>query len=445
MTDIEMDKYIINKNTYLSFIKHIQNGGGIKSSVKYDCVPTNKYNNICKESKNGKYNSRNSCINDCDPKYIDHQLTKANIKAETLKFYLFIRYIIKNEHMKVYIKGGNVIGLYILKMIHDKYKHDRHKFKSIFNEFLKLGLMKDWDFVAYTEKNDDDTYKSITSSTRKRLDNIAKKYKLVPRAKTFILYRTEDPILLDNDAFIEIALLDTDNYSTLELPMTTMKAKIDTYNIKYIYMLAKSFLSFTLNKEEFDFDIMKKIIGRLKFKIHPHKDGLYLPKTIDTGGFSDDFVEFIKTITKNNNVLTQFLITQMKDPYRLLYRFPEKNIPKTNKIKHFIKTKLNVSMPSWLIDVDFLVDLINTFAKKLGEKLLDIYTNDDIISVNHFMRGVKFDRTRIEYNTITPENIAILNLIFDKLLNKIKSDKIAIVSGDKNDITTFINFLQTVQ
>jgi chromosome segregation ATPase len=40
--------------------------------------------------------------------------------------------------LNVYLKGGNVLGLQILKMIYIKYKSDDRKFKQVFEKFLTL-------------------------------------------------------------------------------------------------------------------------------------------------------------------------------------------------------------------------------------------------------------------------------------------------------------------
>jgi hypothetical protein len=176
------EKYIKYKAKYLK----LQEAGGQnetkqnkQNKERHECKPENKYLDICIPNPKGQYKSKESCMNDCENKYINHQLIKAHIKGETLQFYLFIKDIIQNEKIDVYVKGGNVIGLAILKMIYNKYKNNDKEFKKCFDEFLKLNLIKDWDFASYTKN-------PITDEYRSKLDDIAEKYKLVPRAKTFI-------------------------------------------------------------------------------------------------------------------------------------------------------------------------------------------------------------------------------------------------------------------
>jgi hypothetical protein len=64
-------------------------------------------------------------------------------------------------------------------------------------------------------------------------------------------------------------------------------------------------------------------------------------------------VDFINQFTSEDKYWTQFLITQIEDPYRLIYRMPEKNIIKTNQIEDFISTNLpKTSKPNWLMDTN---------------------------------------------------------------------------------------------
>jgi hypothetical protein len=443
MNNIQKQSYIINRKKYIN-LSYLHIGGNNKST-RFTCHPDNKYNDICKEDKKGKYKSKNSCLNDCETQFINNHLIKANIKRETTQFYLFIKNIIKNEKMDVYVKGGNVIGLYILKMIYNKYKNNDYIFKKVFRKFLKLNLLKDWDFVAYTKKDKKGICSEINKSYRKKLDKVANKYGLVSRAGTFILYQTYKPILIEDKAFFEIAVLDSVCFSKMELPMTTMKVKIRLNNLKYIYMLSKLFLSHTLNNEDFDFDILKKIISRINVIVHPHKDGLYIPKNkFDKGGLSSNLISFINKFTKGDKSLSQFLITHLQDPYRMLYRLPEKNIIKTNKIRKFIKREVTKHRQSWLIQTDKIVKTIKEFTKKLGNKLLDIYIKGSIDDVSKFMNGVKFNRTKIEYKNFSDNSIKLLNNILKQLIDKMKKDKIKPEVRDKNDIITFINFFITV-
>lgn len=398
--------YNNNNNNNNKIINKIIKGG------RYDCHPTNEYNNICIDNENGKYKSKESCINDCENLYIYDQLKKANLINETVKFYKFIKDIIKNENISVYIKGGNVIGLKILKMIYDKYSNDDEKFKKYFNKFLELELIKDWDFSAYTNNEIDKTY-------REKLNKIAKKYNLVSRASTFILYQTQKPILTDNKALFEISILKEEehNYSDMEIPLTTMKIKVTEFNIKYIFMFAKEFLS-----KEYNFDIIKRMISKISVIINPSENGFYSDTIFDDGNFNKNLLEFINNYKKINKNIPQFLVTHLKDPFRLLYRLPEKNIPKTIKIQKFIDDTFGKTNINWLFDSNFMIKFLNDFTKDFGDYINNIYKkNNNIDDVVKFMEGIKWNRVKIEYTKLLTDNSKKLlnNMLGSDIINKI--------------------------
>lgn len=384
---------------------------------KYDCNPTEKFKDICYENKDGKYKSKESCINECENNYIKHNLTRSNLQKETYKFHGFIRDIIKNEQFKVYIKGGNVIGLKILCMIYNEYKNDDNKFTSCFNKFLKLDLIKDWDFSAYSNVE-------ITKEYRNKLDDIAKKYHLVPRAKTFILYQTKKPLEIDGKPLFEISSLDVEKFSNMELPLTTMKVKITEYNLKYIFMLANLFLLYTKG-ENFDFDILKRILSKIDVIIHQSNNGFYETKNLDTGDLNDDLLNFIKKYDKYDKNLPQFFITHIKDPFRLLYRLPEKNIPKTQKIISFLEKIFNdMRFIEWLIEPEFANKIVEKFIYDFSDELIKRYKNNNIDSVNEFISGIYWVRVEIEYKKLFTDKSKKM------LENMIKP--LALVIGKKN-------------
>ena len=422
---------------------NLQSGGG-NNKMRYECEPKNQFKDICIENEKGKYKSKESCMNDCDTAYINEHLINIKIKGETVKFYLFIKDIISNENIDVYIKGGNVIGLKLLKMIYDKYKNDDKKFKEVFNKFLELELIKDWDFAAYTSKTIDDNY-------RDKLDKIAEKYKLVPRAKTFILYQTKRPILTDDKPLFEISIVqDADLFSKLEIPLTTMKVKVTQYNLKYIYMFAKSFLAYKNNKEDFDFDILKHMLDKIKIIIHPHKKGLYdigeKKERFDRGELNNELIKFIETYSDFDKNFPQFLITQMEDPFRMLFRLVDKNIKKSEKIKEFIKNEMKDDpRQSWLFDSKWLLDKITIFMKELGNKIHNIYittyysTNSlekSLQKVDEFLSGINFGRTEIELDNFSEDGKNLLKLMMGQLIKEIttnyKSDDIKIINKNND-------------
>lgn len=398
-------KYLKYKTKYLL----------LKGAGTHDCHPTNKYSDICIPSNTGHYNTKQSCINDCETKYINHHLITANLKRETSQFYQFIKDLIKNEHARVFIKGGNVIGLYLLKMISKE-----PNFEDLFNKFLKLELIKDWDFMAFTKN-------PISTQYRSSLDAKAANYRLVPRAKTFILYQAKRPILIHGTALFEIAILDSDNYAKLEVPMTTMKIRVNEYNLKYIFMLAKTFLS-----KEYDHGFIKKILSTLTIITHPHKRGFYNPgKDFDTGGLSKEMIEFINDFANHDKGISQFLVIHLQDPFRMLYRLPEKNIPKSERIKEFIRANMLKGEPDWLLDKEVIEGLVERFAKELGEKIKGAG------DIGVFLKGINFNRIMLEYNNLSDRNKELLGIMFGGLVGK--SDE-----GGTGGLDKFIGFMEKI-
>ena len=325
----------------------------------------------------------------------------------------------------MYIKGGTVLGLKVLQMILEK--ESGQNFEKVFNEFLKLGLIRDWDFAGYTSN------KPIDAKYREKLDSIAKKYKLVPRAKTFILYQAKYPIKIDEQALFEIAILEGDNYVDLELPLTTMKVKVTRKNLPYIFMFAKSFYTYRTKNEAIDLDVIKHMITNINFIIPEHKSGLFAVKNLHTGALSQQLLSLIHTFSKNNVNMEQFLVTHIQEPHRLLFRFFEKNIPKVNKIKAFLtENNLVKQLPSWLFDSKLMADTAESFIELLGSKIYLLYTDnvdkygveDTIEMVSQFINGINLSRIQIEYNNFGCDGKKLIKILFSKLNKEIEQDSL---------------------
>lgn len=397
---------------------------------KYICdANKNKYEQICpiyktnNKSTKDIFKSKTECENECEKKFINIQLKKSNLFKESVQFYLFIKDLIRKEKMKIYIKGGNVIGLAVLKLIYEEYSDNDEKFARAFNKFLSMELIKDWDFTAYTNgKDTDDKY-------RDKLDKMAAEYKLVPRAKTFILYQTKVPILVYDKALFEIAIIPSDTpYSKMEIPLTTMKVQVTEHNLKYIFIMAKNFYSYKTKGIPIDLGIIKKVIPRMNIKIHEYRNGMYNPKPkIDTGDLNLNLVEFIHKFTKGNKYLTQFLITQLEDPYRLIYRMPEKNIIKTKQIEDYIHKNLpKTTKPDWLLDTKKTINILDKFIDKLGLELKKIYMEKHLFDyILDFLDGANFGKPQIqiEWGEIGSGAKNKIKKIFNPLIKQIGKNK----------------------
>ena len=210
----------------------------------------------------------------------------------------------------------------------------------------------------------------------------------------------------------------------MEIPLTTMKVEVTEQNLKYIFIMAKNFYSYKTKGIPIDLSIVKKVISRTHIKIHPHKKGMYDPKPkIDVGDLNNNLVDFISKFAGGDKYLTQFLITQLEDPYRLVYRMPEKNIVKTKQIENFISQNLpKTHKPDWLLNTDKATNLLNKFIDKLGAELKKIYSQTQLFdSVLDFLEGANFGKPQIqiEWGEIGQEAKNKIKRIFTPLVQQI--------------------------
>lgn len=427
-------KYMKYKIKYLELLDsniHSNNQiGGDRE--KFKCDPTKEFKKICSKDITGLYNSMNGCINECEGKYINTQLISAKLKMETDQFKNFINELINNK-TDVYIKGGTVLGLQILKLIYDKYPND--EFETHFNEFCKLELIRDWDFAAYVSKPINDEFKN-------KMDKLSRKHKLVSRAKLFILYQSNKAIKVDDQALFEISILDNENFSGMEYPSTTLKSRVTKHNLKYIFMMAKCFYSNKINGKKIDLDIVKHLIKKMDFIIYPFKNGLFnvSNKTFDKGGLSEDLLKFIHKFASTHKIANsmnteQFLISHIKEPNRILYRLIDKNIPKTEKITKFLlSNKIVSNVPTWMFNVKEVNNVVNKFIESLNEMMCNIYdtnyenNNESVLKaltkVDNIFEGVKLTKIQegIDRNEIKEKGKEMIQKLFKNLYTKIPSE-----------------------
>jgi hypothetical protein len=210
-------------------------------------------------------------------------------------------------------------------------------------------------------------------------------------------------------------------------------------------MLAKLFKEIKenkTNKEEFDFDLLKRLISKISVILYPCKNGFYNdPKNFDDGELNENLIKFIKKYEKEDKNLPQFLVTHIKDPFRIVYRLPEKNIPKTEKIALFldsakIKNKINL-----LFDTDFVKKIVEKFTKDLGNEIEKIYKKDGLDEVVIFLANIDWmiDRGTTTYkDSFSDYSKELLDNILGKLIGQINKDEI-----DKLDSKNkFYNLLQ---
>ena len=249
---------------------------------------------------------------------------------EIKKWISFIHDLISNNY-DVYVKGGSVTGLHVIKLLNSNQIDD--------------FLIKDWDFTVFTDPK---KYDDIIT--------LAKLYDIYLEGKTIIVLRHINHIKINNETLFELSVKDKEHMSDLELPISTMKIKITQDNIDNLFELSKQFY---LKNYTNTLDKIKHIDI-----IIPHCANGYFAITSDTfdaGNLSEHLIDIINLSTKNINK-RQFLITHIKQPDRLFHRLNK------NKIKSQYIEKLNMSQHDWVLNMQSVNKLIDKFLTLLQIK-----------------------------------------------------------------------------
>jgi hypothetical protein len=126
----------------------------------------------------------------------------------------------------------------------------------------------------------------------------------------------------------------------------------------------------------------------------------------------------------------------------MLFRLPEKNIPKTKKIKQFIKEELPgtpLPPPSWLLDEEKIERLVKSFATSFGQKLKE---QDSLEKLAKFLANVNLNRIKLEYDTLSDNSKELFSLMFEPLLDNLKKKyDINQLEEKDNNLIKFIKFL----
>ena len=382
--------------------------------LRYECNPTNKFVDICQVAKDGKYKSRQSCVNDCDRQYIFEEMKKARTSNETHLYYKFLVELM-SKGIRVYLKGGCALAVHILKMILNKFPSET-AFKKQFDKFLKLALIKDWDFYGYT-------YKPITEEFKKEITDIAKRYGMVSRAKRFILFQYKSAIMVaDRDALFEINIAEKELICDMETVMSVMKIQLTKFNVKYIFMFATAFYNFIDKKQDIDFQLIMYMVNKLKVDIHESNNGFFKNNDMINCSLSAPMLTFIDNFIvahKLNKNSKQFFVSQIKEPKRLYFRLLTKNLPKSERIEQFL-SELGFPKQPWLLDHKLINKIIPLFTDALADEIAKLYKKGKYKLVNEFLLNVNFKPVRDEYDRFTPEGLVYINKILDPLIKHSK-------------------------
>ncbi len=271
---------------------------------------------------------------------------------------LFIQNIfLQYPRANVFLTGGSVIGLLLLKKI-----YNAKKFNTSYKDFEKMNLIKDYDFVLECEE----------CCTQSFYYEFGKKFDITLNGYTGTNIRIVKKKLLNvmrssNNNLFEMAVCVKN--SCFELPLTSMKIVITNDNITYLFGLIEKIYNNTLCQNDLC------LLQNVNIDIPICNDGLYYIDKLDSCNLSSTIINVIDNITTNNNQ-KQCLYYLVKNPTNLS-RLKWKNIPKSNEIKQFYKSHFNSILPQWLIN-DNIVKLVDKLIKYLGILTNNIYFNHKI-------------------------------------------------------------------
>jgi hypothetical protein len=118
-----------------------------------------------------------------------------------------------------------------------------------------------------------------------------------------------------------------------------------------------------------------------------------------------------------------------------------KNIPKTNKIRSFLKTANINDKVDWLFDTDFVKQIIEKFTQDLGYKIEEVYKDDGLDGVNKFLEGIDWVLTDIEYKKSFSEySKKLLGNILGKLIENIGENEV----NNLDNNNKFYHLLQSI-
>lgn len=347
--------------------------------------------NPCIDNINGKYQTKNECVKYCVPELSKlskfHPDEKDIVSTEFNEWVLYLTDTLQTyPNVNIYIKGGAVIGLDILKKFVIYCDNDQDIFDKYYDDFVALNLIKDWDFTLYY--NEDVTFynnynefleKSKKYNMNKEGEGILREFGT--DGLTMIRYKTKNDDArnkIGSDDLFEMSIKYIEGLSSLEIPMTSMKIKLTIKNVKKIFDLMKVLYLNKINTiSNIKIDYLDYIFNDLIVSVNDvDNHGLFYVtnQNFDNGGLS---IELLNIIAKTDNTNEQqFIISQIKEPDRLFLRLSEKNIPKSNNIKNFFQKKLGIDPPEWTLDELYITKIVQFFIDNLQEYLIKIYNNN---------------------------------------------------------------------
>lgn len=352
----------------------------------------------------------------------------------------------KENKTNFYLKGGFVIGFKIIQIICENVKLTNREItpKQIILDTLEF--VRDFDIVMCIDTND---YEEYNNKLEKFISNeLTNKY-FRKEGQVVIVLRDKNNLKTQSnpdESFIELSIKncksphDSKHMIDLEIPLTSMIIHITQQNLLLIFQsIIKSYYQiYTDNNlpDLFYFNLVEKI-NLLSIQIYSSIPiGLFdIPKSTYSNGIlslDKSMIGIIEKtscqISQNNNINTesikQFLASSIIQPDRLFIRLGSKNIPKSLKSKSIIeKYLIDTNEIHWLLDKDFIMDIIDIFLTNLSEYYID-WKNVDI-SDKEILGGKKI--AQIEKILFTDCNLGRLIGEIDKISFSNDLDKMKIV------------------
>jgi hypothetical protein len=293
---------------------------------------------------------------------------------------LFSKVFLTYPSANLYLTGGTVIGLCVLK---DLYVNCEN-FDSVYKEFRNLQLINDFDFVLeYKECCTYDFYYNFGAEYNIFLNGskpINNKKNQGNKTPLHVMRHT------GNKTLFELTVCSTP--LLLELPMTNMKLYLTKDNFINLLSFLQGYHENTLTNFEF--------LNELDINVEDcDADGLFVANDI-TLPFSSQIKTIINNITRNNTHLQclQYLVQNPTNLSRLQW----KNIPKANCILS-LYLQYSLDIPLWLPNTELLTFLTIQFLSQLKTTIHNTYILYESELIHLTNKINKYDKLFTEYNT----------------------------------------------
>jgi len=327
---------------------------------------------------------RNS-YNDKRRKYIknkqNNNINEIDINTEINDWKnLFTKYL--QENFVLYVKGGYVLGIQILKMLKEKILQNNDMFYKI----IKMNLLQDVDFTLFSAKAYNEVVSMAKPNFRREGSTIC-----ILRHNNYVQVgeKSYDKNKNPNALFeLNVESKHINNISNplspnnIEIPMTAMTLQLTTKNIQQFMDFAliiyrnipyKNIINEIYEKiDYFEINIPDSINGFLKLEeyqvincINKRLNNIIYNVVLSVGSLDVD---------QNKYGVIQFLISHIKQPTQLM-RFIYKNIPKAYIIEELFEEN-NIQIPNWLIiSHDQCILLITELLTKIKLMIDNIFVN----------------------------------------------------------------------